>query len=913
MSDFPPSLPGERACAWLTAAYPRAFRERFEAGMRDALAEDYAIARREGLRARVRFWIASTFDAVRFGLAERFASAGPPLQPDPPRRKGAVMSAFRIDLRDAWRSLQATPVVTAVCVLSLALGIGANTALFSILNSLLLKSLPVHDPARLVLIEGGTWTNPIWEEVRNRQSEVFDGAFAWSSQRFDLSMHGESDFAAGAYASGNMFDVLGVAPILGRTFNASDDVRGLGPDGPVAVISESFWRRRFGSANDIVGRTITLSRKPFTIVGVLPAHFFGPEIGSAGDVIIPVADEAFIDGPANRLDRRSTWWLDIMARLKPGQTIEDASTALHGIQPQIRAATIPQNWDKHDQDQYLTEPLTLTSAATGESALRQKFQRPLTILLVVVGLVLVIACANIANLLIARASARRHELSVRLALGATRWRIAVQLLFESLILALAGATAGLFMAQWASQLLVRQLATSTSFVTLDLAIDWRVLIFTTGVAFVTALIFGLAPAAGVGRIAPSEALKERSRGIAGDARFGVRNVLVVAQIGLSLALVVGAGLFVHTFTTLTTQPTGFNADGLLLAHVDVRRSGVTPDNRLVLFDRLREVASAVPGVSMVSASVVTPVGNVRWNMEVHVPDGPQLVGRQSLSWVNGVTPGWFATYGTKLESGRDFDERDRQGAPKVAIVNDAFVHKFFPGVASPVGRTFNERVPDGSNTTYEVIGIVEDSAYTSLRSEPSPIVYEPLAQTDDAKGSNLSYGLRLRSGSTAGITRALANAFEGVDGGVAVRFELLSDQLRSSLRQERLLAMLAGFFGVLALVLSALGLYGVTSYAVGRRRAEIGIRLALGATRAGIVQLVLGRVGWLVGLGILGGTALSLWLAKYVSTLLYGVQSRDPWTLTGAAIVLGAVGLVAGWLPAQRASRVDPTTALRTE
>ena len=912
MSDASPSRAVERACAWLAAAYPRAFRDRFEAGMRDALAEDYALARREGLRARVAFWIASAFDAMRFGLAGRFASAGPP-QRDPSRPKGAVMSAFRVDLRDAWRSLRATPVVAAICVLSLALGIGANTALFSILNSLLLKSLPVQDPARLVLIDDGSWTNPIWEQIRDRQSEVFDGAFAWCSLRFDLSMHGESDFVPGAYASGDMFEVLGVAPVLGRTFTARDDVRGGGPDGPVAVISESLWRQRFGGTNDVIGRTITLSRQPFTIIGVLPAHFFGPEIGRAGDVIVPIATEAIIDGAGSMLDKRSAWWLDIMARLKPGQTIDAAATALRGIQPQVRAATIPENWGKKDQNEYLSPPFTLVSAATGESNLRTKFERPLTILLVVVGLVLVIACANIANLLIARASARRHELSLRLALGATRWRIAAQLLLESLILALAGAAAGLFIAQWASQLLVRQLATSASTVTLDLAIDWRVLMFTTGVAVVTAVIFGLAPAAGVGRIAPSEALKERGRGVTGDARFGVRNMLVIAQIGLSLALVVGAGLFVHTFATLTSRPAGFNADGLLLAQVDVRRSAVAPDGRLALYERLREAAAAVPGVSMVTASIVTPVGNIRWNMEVDVPDGPKLVGRERLSWVNAITPGWFATYGTRLEGGRDFDERDRKGAPAVAIVNDAFVRKFFPNVASPIGRTFNERLPDASNTSYEIVGVVEDSAYTSLRSEPSPIVYEPLAQTDDAKGSALSYSLRVRSTSTAGITRALASAFENVDGGVSVRFETLASQLRSSLTQERLLAMLAGFFGALALVLSALGLYGVTSYAVGRRRAEIGIRLALGATRGGIVTLVLGRVGWLVGLGIAGGAALSLWLAKYVSTLLYGVQSRDPWTLAGAATVLGAVGLLAGWLPAHRASRVDPTTALRTE
>ena len=881
--------------------------------MRDALAEDYAIARRGGLGARLKFWIASAFDALRFGLAERFAGAVPPPQLEPSRSKGVVMSAFRVDLRDAWRSLRATPVVTVICVLSLALGIGANTALFSILDSLLLKTLPVRDPAALVQIDGGTWTNPIWEQIRDRQKDVFESAFAWSSTRFDLSTHGESDFAGGAYTSGNMFDVLGVRPFVGRLLTPADDVRGGGPDGPVAVISHAFWQRRFGGSADIVGRTITLQRQPFTVVGVMPPHFLGPEVGASGDVIIPIADEAVLRGKASILDRRSTWWLDVMGRLKPGQTVQQAEVALRAIQPQVRLATMPMDWGKKDQDEFLSQPLALVSAATGESSLRERFQRPLAILLVVVGLVLVIACANIANLLIARATARRHELSLRLALGASRWRVAKQLLLESLMLAVAGAAGGLLVARWAGELLVRQLRTATDLVALDLAIDARVLLFTIGVAFLTALLFGLAPALGVGGIAPSEALKERGRGIAGESRFGPRHLLVVAQVALSLALVVGAGLFVHTFATLATRQAGFNPSGLLLAHLDVRRSPVPPEDRLQLFERLRDAAAAVPGVQMVTASVVTPVGNVQWNAEIDTANGVTLPGRdrERISWVNGILPGWFATYETRFLGGRDFDSHDRLGAPLVAIVNDSFAGRFLPGV-NAIGRRFSERGPKES-TVYEVVGVVQDAAYSSLRKDPGPTMYVPLAQSDDRHDSEMSYAIRAGSGSLSQLSRALGAAFDGVDGNVAMRFVSLTDQLGSSLRQERLLAMLAGFFGALALILSALGLYGVTAYAVGRRRAEIGIRMALGATRAGIVQLVLGRVGWLVGLGIVAGTALSLWLAKYVSTLLYGVQSRDPWTLAGAAIVLGAVGLLAGWLPAQRASRVDPTVALRTE
>lgn len=909
MNDvLPTSRPSERALGWLLCAYPRRFRDRFETGMHDALVHEYALARRAGWRHRLSFWLTAAADIGWFALIEHLATARRP-QPQV-RPKGVLMSSFRVDFRDAWRSLRATPIVSVIAVLSLALGVGANTALFTILNSLLLKPLPVREPSRLVMIDQGPYTNPIWEQIRDREAQIFDGAFAWSSTRFDLSMRGESEFVTGAYASGAMFDVLGVHALIGRTITPADDVRGGGPDGPVVVLGHNFWQRKFSAAPDIVGRTLTLQRKTFTIVGVLPARFLGPEIGWSGDVIIPVSADAVLHPQGSMLDGRSTWWLDIMARLKPGQTAAQAAEILHGAQPQIREATLPEKWSKADLDEYLSRPLVLVSAATGESSLRERFQQPLTILLVVVGLVLVIACANIANLLIARATARRHELSVRLALGASRWRVARQLLLESILLAVAGAAGGLFVAQWASRLLVRQLTTATNVVTLDLALDWRVLIFTTMVATATAMLFGIAPALGVGRIAPREALNERGRGIAGDARFSVRNMLVVAQVALSLALVVGAGLFVHTFASLTTRYAGFNPDPILLARVNVQRSQVTPAGRLALFERLRDAAAAVPGVQSVATSIVTPVGNVRWNTEIEIPGGPELARNERISWMNAVSPGWFATYSMQFRSGRDFDGRDRLGAPPVAIVNDAFVRKYFAG-ADPLGRHFSQR-EGADEKAIDVIGVVEDAAYSSLRAEPSPTIYVPLAQQTDHDAEQY-LSVRAAAGSPAQLSRPLASALEAVDGGIALTFRPLVDQLDSSIRQERLVALLAGFFGALALTLSGLGLYGVTAYAVGRRRSEIGIRLALGASRPGIVQLVLRRVGWLVGTGVVAGAALSLWLAKYVSTLLYGVKSRDPWTLVGAAAVLATVGLLAGWLPARRASRLDPTVALRME
>ncbi|HKV99603.1 MAG TPA: ABC transporter permease [Vicinamibacterales bacterium] len=906
---MPTERTSERALGWLLCAYPRRFRERFEAGMHDALTQDYELARQAGWRARISFWLTSVADVVWYSLVEHLAAAR--TQEPRPHRQGVLMSSLRADVRDAWRSLRATPVVTVIAVLSLAFGVGANTALFSILNSLVYKPLPVHEPERLVQIDGGPWTNPIWEQVRDRQDQVFDGAFAWSSSRFDLSMQGESDFAYGAFASGGFFDVLGVKPLIGRTFTKVDDARGGGPDGPVAVIGYDFWQKRFGGAADIVGKPITLARKPFTIIGVLPPRFMGPEIGWSAEVIIPLSANAVLRGAANILDVRAAWWLDVMARLKPEQTMDQATQALRGVQPAIKEATVPLDWPKEEQNNFLKEPFTLIRASNGESDLRARFQQPLTILLVVVGLVLVIACANIANLLIARATARRHELSVRLALGATRWRLARQLLLESLLLAAAGGAGGLLIAQWGSQLLVRQLTTMTNRVTLDLAIDWRILIFTTAVATLTALLFGLAPALGVGRIVPSDALKERGRGLTGDSRLGVRNMLVVAQVALSLALVVAAGLFVHTFASLAMRNPGFDPEPLMVVRANVARSQVPPEGRLELFERLREGAAATPGVASATASVVTPVGNVRWNTLIDPPDGMTLPRDKRVSWMNAVTPGWFATYGVRLKGGRDISDHDRPGGSKVAVVDETFARRFFPGV-DPVGRHITRDEPPAGKASIEIIGVVENTVYSTLRSELAPTMYVPLAQSGE-KDTDIALTVRAQGGSQAQLSRALATALLNVDGAVALTFRPLSDQLGASLRQERLVAMLAGFFGALALVLSGLGLYGVTAYAVGRRRAEIGIRLALGSTRAAIVQLVLQRVGWLVGIGVAVGVGLSLWLVKYVASLLYGVQSRDPWTIIGAAASLAIVGLLAGWLPARRASRVDPTVALRTD
>jgi predicted permease len=819
------------------------------------------------------------------------------------------------DIRDAFRGLKATPVVTAVAVLSLALGIGANTAIFSILDTLILRALPVKEPQRLVFVsdpDGQTsWaTNPIWEQIREHRS-LSAGALAWSSTRFNTAQGGQTNFVDGIWASGSYFDVLGVPAILGRTFTEADDRRGGGPDGPVTVISYGYWQRSFGGAADVIGRSLTVERVAFTIVGVTPPDFFGTDVGRTFDVAIPLGTEPLIRGRESALDRRSNWWLSVALRLAPGQSIDAGIAALRGVQPQIRDATMPQDWREEDKKRYLDRAFSLTPAATGNSGLRQRYQQPLTTIMVVVALVLLIACANIANLLLARATARRHEMSVRLALGASRRRLSRQLLAESLMLSGAGAVLGLVFAHWGSRLLVRQLSTSTTNVFLALSLDWKVLGFTALVAIATAMLFGTAPALRATRVGPTEALKE-GRGVLGEGRLSLASTLVVLQVALSLLLVVAAGLFVRTFSTLANKQPGFNRAPVLVASINAQRLQLDPPLRPALFERLRQAALSTPGVANGAISAVTPVSGSTWQHVLEAIDGvPLPEGSNNRNvYVNLVSPGWFDTYGTRLLAGRDLAESDGIDAPNVMVVNEAFARKFTRG-QNPLGhRAFQRGSPARPPVEREIVGYVQDAVYRSLRDPVPPTIYLPIAQQPEPP-SGMALSVRAARGSPALLTKSLAQALTAVNGDIAITFRPLADQVDAALTQERLVAMLSGFFGGLALLLAGLGLYGVTSYAVSRRRTEIGIRMALGAAPGGVIRLVLQRVGILVGIGVLAGGAASLWAARFVEALLYGLEPRDAGTLVGSIVVLAAIGTIAGWVPAWRASRIDPAKVLR--
>jgi predicted permease len=815
------------------------------------------------------------------------------------------------DFRLAVRALRASPVVSLVAVLSLALGIGANTAIFSLVNGLLLRQLPVVEPQRLATISsdkaiqmgfnaGIGWNYRMWDELRKR-SQPFDGALAWSTQRFNLSASGgEMQPVDGLVASGEFFTTLGVQAALGRTFTIADDVRGGGPDGPVVVISDGLWRRRFGADPRIIGTRLVIESVPLTIVGVTPPEFLGLDAGRSFDVVLPLATE-LRKGALS--DQPRAFVLFVMLRLKPGQSLAAANAALRVMQPQIHGALqVPR---------FVREPFTLVPAVRGiTGSVRQRYERPLLTIFVVVALVLLIACANIANLLLARATARRHELSVRMALGAPRWRLARQFLVESLVLAGAGAVAGLALAKWGSRALVAQLSTAVSPVALNLSIDWRVFGFKAAITFATAVLFGTAPAFRAAAVAPIDAMKQHGRGAKSGAGRGLSGILVVAQVALSLVLVVVSGLFVQTFARLATMPLGFDRDRVLIVTVDTARTHIDPANRVPFYHQLVAAVAAVPGVRDAAASTSTPVS-------AGLPQGFTLPGaaipesERVALWTT-VTGKWFATYGTELRDGRDIDERDTAASQPVAIVNEAFARRFLPGRRA-IGESVSSRTIIGVAADQVMQGGYKANGVSrTVRDGAPPVIYVPLAQSaESGSPDRVMLSVRSATGSPTAGVRGVAAALSAVDPNLVFTFRPLAEELNASLAQERMVAWLSGFFGVLALLLAGLGLYGVTSYAVSRQRAEIAIRLALGAPGGGVVRLVLGRVALLVGLGIAAGAGVSMWVSRFVATLLYGLDPRDPVTLAGAALTLAAVGAMAGWLPAHRASRIDPLEILR--
>ncbi len=823
------------------------------------------------------------------------------------------------DLRDAWRALCVRPMAAMVTVITLALGIGANAAVFWILDGLLLAPLPVNDPHRLVLIGSAddnapSVTYPVWREIRSR--ELLKQAFAWGADRVDLAERGERVLVDAIWASGDFFEVLGVPAAVGRTFDGRDDKRGGGENGPVAVLSHRFWRHHFGGDAGAIGRTLTVERVPFTIVGVTPPAFFGPEVGTSFDVVLPLETESLIGRSPGRLDNRFWPWLRVMARLDPGVTVEEVTGKLRAAHSEIREATMPGYSRVEDRDAYLRQPLVARAAPGGSSQLRGRYVSALLTLLGLVGLILLVACTNLATLLLAHLRARRYELSMRLALGASRLRLLRQLLAESLLPSAMGGALGLVLAYWGSGLLVHQLETWARTVSLDLSLDWRVLGFTLGATIATAIVFGALPALSAMRQQPADALRDHARARGGGRGWGFGNALVAVQVAVSVVLVVGAGLFVQSFGALAYRDLGFDRDRVLVVIVDARRSAVPPRGRTELYERLREAAGAIPAVEIAAASMATPVGsvgNLRWTPRVSVPGGPAVADREGKVLANRISPGWFQTFGTRLVAGRDFGARDRLGSAPVAIVNQAFAQQYF-GNADPLGRRVV--VEEGTvRRSLSVVGVVADAAYTSVREAAEATLYTPLAQTTDenllASFPYISISVRPRGNRADGVARTLASVIGCVDPGLSFTVRRLSEQLNGLYVRERLLAILSGFLGLLALLLAAIGVYAVATHAVVSRRTEIAVRMALGAHPSSVMRLILRQVVALAGLGILVGGGAGLWASRFVRTLLFGVVATDARTFLLAAALLGSVACGASLLAARRAVCIDPAAVLR--
>lgn len=824
------------------------------------------------------------------------------------------------DLKFAVRLLRFNPGFAAAAIFSLALGIGANTAIFQLLDAIRLRTLPVNNPQQLGEIRiaernGATGafvtrypnlTNPQWEQIRAQQ-QGFSGLFAWGPTAFNISPGGEVHKMQGLWVSGEFFEVLGVEPELGRLFSPQDDQTGCASPG--VVISHAFWQREFGGEASVLGRKITIERHPFEVIGVTPASFYGVEVGINFDLAVPLCLEPIIRSEFSVLNHRDGWWLTAMGRLKPGWTFERSSAQARAISPGIFEATLPPEFDAGDAKHYLGYKLGVFPADTGVSALRSTYENPLWLMLGLAALVLLIASANLANLMLARASAREREVAMRMAVGATRGRLIRQLLAESLLLGLSGALFGALLANGLTQFLVASISSSNQPLFVDLALDWRMLGFTTAITLLTCALFGLTPALRATRVSPGEVLKSGGRSTSSaPARFGLRRLLVVSQIAMSLVLVVGAILFSRSLAKLATLDAGFTQDGMLEMDLDLTSLQLPVPRRADFKRQLLDQVRAIPGVESAAEAGIVPLSGDGMNRQVLVNHAGRFV--EGRSELNEVSAKYFATWRTPILAGRDFDDHDTWQSPLVAVVNETFA-KHYLGGANPVGVTFRVRSESNESGPYQIVGLVKDAKLYDLREDFLPTMFMPVAQKEHPEQEET---ILIRSqASLLGLMSSLKSTVQEFNRDIDMNFTPYRKMVEASLLRDRLMARLSGFFGVLAVLLATVGLYGVIAYMVERRTSEIGIRMALGADRVSILRLVLQEASVLLGLGLLIGTVLSLAGSRAAATMLFGLKPTDLVTYVLAVVSLSAVAALASFLPARRAARLDPVDALRNE
>jgi predicted permease len=827
------------------------------------------------------------------------------------------MDALLQDLRYAIRTLRTSPGFLLAAVLTMALCIGANTAIFSLVDAVVLRRLPVRAPDRLVLLTTdaarASRTQFSYATLRQlrQHHDVVQSLLGYTSccGRSILSRDGDNQVVERQFVTGDFFSTLGVAAFRGRLFSIDDDEPSA-PAGAVVVVSYRMWRQRLSASDGIVGSTLILDGTPVTVVGIAPSSFRGVEIGRDVDVYVPqYLAPKLTSSPFSE----DTPWLTAIARLKAGVSVAEATAALRAVQPQVRAGSKPK---ERALPTFLRDPFALEPAATGASALRDRLERPLIVLLATVGLVLLIGSANVANLLLARNTARRGELGIRVALGASRGRLIQHLLCESAILSLCGAVLGALFASWIARALVVQFSTARAPIALDLPVDGRVLAFIASITALTALVFGVLPSGQATAIAPNEALQAHGRGTFGERQSPWSSGLLIVQVVLSLVLVVGTGLFVRTLTHLSAVTLGFDPEHVVIATVSA--STISAEERPRFFDRLVRQIATVPGVMAVGGGVNPPLeGSLAGDFVVGAPGTIPPPDAPPIPQFESITPGWFAAYDIRVLVGRVFNDGDTRESPQVMIVNERFARQYLSGreaVGTPLALTIRHSGADYPFGTRAIVGVVSDSVYHSIRDAVQPMIYVPLAQRADALPQKELYiGIRASTRSPELLEHAVSLATNRFDPNLAVTFRRLTQQVDDSLSQERVMAGLSLLFGGLAVLLSALGLYGVTAYDVVRRRKEIGIRMALGATPSRVLGALVTRVLRLVTIGAGVGTILALWLSRFVRSLLYGVGAFDAFTVGSAVGLLIFVALVSTWLPARRAVGVDPMVALRTD
>ncbi len=834
--------------------------------------------------------------------------------------KGAMDTAAR-DFKYALRTLRRSPGFVAVAALTLALGIGANTAIFSLLDQILLRLLPVKNPQQLVLLTmrgrhyGNNWggnaiSHPMFRDFQ-AHNEVFSGMFCRFPHSVSLTVGGQAERAEAELVSGTYFSVLGVGTALGRTFTPEDDRV---PNGyPLVMLSYSFWKQRFGGDPEILGKALTVNGHNMTVIGVAQAGFDGVELGYSPKLFIPVMmQQQIIVGNPTMLTDRRTRWVNAFGRLKPGVTQEKAKAALQPFMHSMLEMEVREAAFNHAS----------TYGSQGRSYFRRELSTPLWVLMATTGVVLLIACANLANLLLARATGRQKEIAVRLAIGASRGRIVSQLLIETLSLSVLGGIAGLALAFWADKaLMALYLPDDSSNLTISTAPDFRILLFTLGVTILTGVIFGLVPALQATKPDVGRTLKDQAGAVVGGGHGRLRKALVVAQVALSLLLLIGAGLFLRSLKNLSNLGPGFPAERLVGFDVDPSRGGYTVERSKIFYQQLTDNLAAIPGVESTAIASMRIMENNEWDSGMTVEGySPTQADDHAQAFMNQISPGYFATLGVPIVAGRDFrvtDNREVKNGPQdddwtptAVMINEKFARRFFAG-RNPIGLHVGFGTDPGTKTDMEIIGVVKDIKYTNLRDEIPVQAFIPYLGSHFIGGMTVYLRTKVDPNQLMSVVRGKVREMDANLPVYAVR--TMETQISNSLSTERMIASLSTVFGFLATLLAIVGLYGVMSYTVAQRTREIGIRMALGAAQGSVIWMVMREVLRLIAIGIAAGVPAALALTRVVQSQLFGLKAHDPWTLALATGALALVACAAGYIPALRASRLDPMKALRYE